>query len=187
MQTSIRKVLRQIRKSIPSIQKNHLALALAKQFEIYFPKLTNKNIASYFATDEEISPYYINQRLKAKNNLLYYPILHSFHTRHLWFSVDTQKYARNKYQLLEPIFYANNILAPWELDIIIIPLVGFNKHKQRIGMGGGFYDTTLRYCKKFNNVQFIGIAFDEQQHDSVAMNSWDITMDAIITPTKIIN
>ncbi|WP_192484058.1 MULTISPECIES: 5-formyltetrahydrofolate cyclo-ligase [Cysteiniphilum] len=193
MQQSIRKTLRRQRQAIPKTQKTAYAKELQRIFFDYYESLLTsspKKIASYYASDEEVSPRWIDEIL-SETHALYYPVLHPFKKRQLFFARQTESKRLNKYHLEEPLFIAEDILAPWELDMIIVPLVGFDSHKNRIGMGGGFYDSALALCKTFNQTEFVGIAFDEQQfnafeHNSIAMNDWDIKMDTIITPTRII-
>ena len=66
-------------------------------------------------------------------------------------------------------------------------ILGFDINKNRLGMGGGFYDKSFEFCNSsFSKIILVGIAFDQQHTEKIAINSWDIKMDVIITPTKII-
>ncbi|WP_119343237.1 5-formyltetrahydrofolate cyclo-ligase [Facilibium subflavum] len=184
----IRQTLRQKRQALsPTIKETYEQL-LYQQFLTVFSDIANLKIASYKATAEEISPALIDLFLKSQNNTLYYPALHPLHLRHLWFIQNHGKWVKNKYHLLEPAIDFDLILEPWELDIVLVPLVGFDTQKNRIGMGGGFYDTSFSFRRSpfFKTPKLIGIAFDEQQVNTIAINSWDITMDVIITPTQVI-
>ena len=194
MQHEIRKMLRKKRQIIADQHKIELSKKLCDNFMLCYPalrELKNKKIASYYPSNEEISPFWITQTIKALHEI-YYPVIHPFRNHLLYFFQESEIFYVNKYGLKEPKFDANTALAPWEIDIFIIPLVGFNALKNRIGMGGGFYDNSLKMCKKFNKeTQFIGIAFDEQKidtlkHNLVEMNAWDIKMDVIVTPNQII-
>ncbi len=193
MQATICRQLRHKRQAISLAQKQQYAKDLCAQFSRCYADLLKskaKKIASYYASSEEISPHLIDQELKMQHEI-YYPVLHPFKKRKLLFVRESIRHCHNRYGLEEPLFIADKTISPWELDMIIVPLVGFDLAKNRIGMGGGFYDSSLTLCKAFNNTEFVGIAFDEQQfeqsqHHPLAMNEWDIKMDAIITPTRII-
>lgn len=65
------------------------------------------------------------------------------------------------------------------LDVIVIPLVGFN-NTIRMGYGKGYYD---RYLKDFYGLK-IGVAFDIQEDLSILRKEYDIEMDMIITETR---
>ena len=76
-------------------------------------------------------------------------------------------------------------LAPDELapivepDVILVPLLGFDKHGTRLGYGGGYYDRTLsRLAKK---PRLIGLAFSLQEFDHIPRDSHDVPLDALVT------
>lgn len=93
---------------------------------------------------------------------------------------------------LEPGFY--NILTPKEeyvryidpkeIDLVIVPGVGFDPSGYRVGYGGGYYD---RFLSKLPNVVKIAIAFDLQIIDKVPKEDFDIPVDYIITEKEVIN
>jgi 5-formyltetrahydrofolate cyclo-ligase len=69
-------------------------------------------------------------------------------------------------------------------DVIICPLIGFDKNLNRLGRGGGYYDKIL-----FNNQNAvkIGFAYSIQESDSLPIEKHDISMNAIITEKSIYN
>ena len=71
-------------------------------------------------------------------------------------------------------------------NIILVPLVGFDLFKNRIGYGGGYYDRTIEYLEKKNEVLKLGIAFDEQETMNIPNEKYDKKLDTIITPTRLI-
>ena len=74
----------------------------------------------------------------------------------------------------------------FKLDIILIPLVAFNKKLERIGYGKGFYD---KFLARFNNAikrpHFWGIAYDFQIVEEIFGDKLDIKLDKVITETNI--
>ena len=71
-------------------------------------------------------------------------------------------------------------------NIILVPLVGFDLFKNRIGYGGGYYDRTIEYLEKKNEVLKLGIAFDEQEIAKIPIAKYDKRLDIIVTPTRLI-
>jgi len=71
-----------------------------------------------------------------------------------------------------------------EQDIIICPLIGFDKNLNRLGRGGGYYDKILQ---KYNEAIKIGFAYSIQEIKSIPMEEHDICMDTIITEKFIYN
>ena len=75
------------------------------------------------------------------------------------------------------------------MNLILMPLVGFDKHKNRLGMGGGFYDKTLSFKTKqvkFNKPKLFALAFNCQEVVQLEAKPWDVPVDGIITPTRFI-
>jgi len=74
-----------------------------------------------------------------------------------------------------------------ELDVIICPLVAVDKNGNRMGMGGGFYDTTLSksYKSGAKKPLKIGWCYDFQVVEQLERQSWDVPLDAIITPSGL--
>ncbi|MBT6938524.1 MAG: 5-formyltetrahydrofolate cyclo-ligase [Candidatus Marinimicrobia bacterium] len=105
----------------------------------------------------------------------------------LKFAKVGENFRKNQYGILEPI--SDDIISAEQLDILFMPLVGFDKNKNRIGMGGGYYDRTLAFKnqKTVKNPKLYGLAFDCQQVEKLETQDWDVPLDAIITPGKIHN
>ena len=72
-------------------------------------------------------------------------------------------------------------------DVILAPLLAFDKECWRLGYGGGFYDRTLAALEaKGHHAHVIGIAFDEQQVAQVPTGRYDRALSAILTPTRFL-
>ena len=73
------------------------------------------------------------------------------------------------------------------LDVVIVPALAFDSKKNRIGFGGGYYDTFLEKVRKKNNkALFIGVCYDFQIIDSVQTEKHDVTLDFVVSESKII-
>ena len=71
-------------------------------------------------------------------------------------------------------------------DLILVPILAFDKNKYRLGYGKGFYDRYLnKYLKKFNNIFTVGIAFSFQRHDNLPVSQKDVKLDYILTEKGI--
>ena len=83
--------------------------------------------------------------------------------------------------------HPRRLLWARELDVIICPLVAVDKNGNRMGMGGGFYDTTLSksYKSGAKKPLKIGWCYDFQVVEQLERQSWDVPLDAIITPSGL--
>ena len=75
------------------------------------------------------------------------------------------------------------ILTP---DILVLPIVGFDLLKNRIGYGGGYYDRTIQKLEKKKEILKVGVAFDEQEINKVPIEKFDKKLDLIITPKRMV-
>lgn len=71
-------------------------------------------------------------------------------------------------------------------DVLLVPLVAFDKDCHRLGRGGGFYDRTLAQLRKSHAVLAIGLAYDCQEIDHVTREAHDQQLDCIVTPTRVV-
>jgi len=70
---------------------------------------------------------------------------------------------------------------------VLVPLVGFDLSRNRMGMGGGFYDRSFAHRRDNNGKPLlIGVAYDIQQADTVYPEWWDVKLDIIVTESRII-
>ena len=71
--------------------------------------------------------------------------------------------------------------APLVPDVLILPLLAFDRQGGRLGQGGGFYDRTLQSLRQAGQVIAIGLAHAKQEVDRVPMGNFDQYLDAILT------
>ena len=85
------------------------------------------------------------------------------------------------YESYSSDFYNENIL-----DIVIVPAVVFDLEKNRIGFGGGYYDTFLKKIRGGNKkVLFIGICYDFQIIEKVPAEEHDVVLDFVVSESRI--
>lgn len=73
------------------------------------------------------------------------------------------------------------------LDIVIVPALAFDSSKNRIGFGGGYYDTFLNKVREKNkNTLFIGVCYDFQMIEEVPIEWHDITLDLVINESEVL-
>jgi 5-formyltetrahydrofolate cyclo-ligase len=80
------------------------------------------------------------------------------------------------------------IAARW-LDLVLLPLVGFDVHGMRLGMGGGYYDRTFAYKNRhasWRRPRLVGVAYSFQQVPAMARAWHDVPLDAVVTETGVI-
>ncbi|SMN15187.1 5-formyltetrahydrofolate cyclo-ligase [uncultured Candidatus Thioglobus sp.] len=180
---ALRQSLRQQRRDITLSNRVKFSKSLLSQVQKIANFQHDQKVATYLPNDGEIDTKYIQNFLKKQEINTYLPILVG---KSLKFSEIGKNFRNNKYGIPEP--FSTDIISAEQLDILFIPLVGFDADKNRIGMGGGYYDRTLAFKKDQETSKkpiLIGLAFDCQQVEQLEVQEWDVPLDAIITPSKI--
>jgi 5-formyltetrahydrofolate cyclo-ligase len=69
-----------------------------------------------------------------------------------------------------------------------MPLVGFDRLGNRMGMGGGYYDRTLAFMSEHHSgkPKLVGLAHSSQEVELISQQSWDIPLHVIATDREII-
>lgn len=100
------------------------------------------------------------------------------------------KYNKNELILHKFGYYessSNDFYDEEILDVVIVPALAFDSKKNRIGFGGGYYDTFLEKVRKSNNkALFIGVCYDFQIIDNIPTEKHDVTLDFVVSESKII-
>ncbi|MFB3087409.1 MAG: 5-formyltetrahydrofolate cyclo-ligase, partial [Acidiferrobacterales bacterium] len=94
----------------------------------------------------------------------------------------------NHFGILEPAAGRRDLVRAQKLDLILLPLVGFDPRGNRLGVGAGFYDRTLailRHRKHWRKPHLIGLAHDLQRIDQLDSDPWDIALQAIVTDEQV--
>ena len=86
----------------------------------------------------------------------------------------------NRHGIPEPDVEADELLEPAQMALVVLPLVGFDAHCHRLGMGGGWYDRSFAFRRSHPAPPWlVGAAFAAQQLDHVETQEWDVTLDAV--------
>lgn len=180
MKQELRQKLRKARNSLSPEQQIQAAQSLLQLFqESRFSQ--SKRIALYLASDGEIDPEPVCSYLWEQGSEIFLPKLNKNEMGFSPFRPDSNL-RPNKYGIPEP--EGTLSFGPKILDLILMPLVGFDKEGNRLGMGGGFYDRTLSTLQQ-KRPQLVGLAHECQLVERIDSEDWDIPLDAVITDRNI--
>lgn len=186
---SIRTYIRTIRHAL-TLQEKHTAAQLITNKIIAINNIyQSKNVAIFLSFDGEIETKLLIKTLLLMKKNIYLPITPISNTQYLSFAKYTLStpLIKNRFNIYEPQYNITSIISIEILDVMFIPLVAFDKNRNRLGMGSGFYDKTLKkYSKnKFSYIP-IGLAYDFQKIPTTLLpiEPWDIKLPEIITPNN---
>lgn len=185
----IRKNIIQKRKQLSVEEQKYCSNKIAKQLSQSHHFLNAKNIAYYLPVSGEADPTFIHQYPTATEKTFYLPIvIHEGGIRLFFAKINSDtRYQKNRYGIAEPIYSKKDLLPADELDLVIMPLVGFDHKGNRLGMGGGYYDRTFAFKGKQQQAPIlIGYAYDFQHIKQLQAESWDIPLDGVATESSLL-
>lgn len=156
------------------------ASAVAALFFSRFTLQPDAVVAAYWTVRDELDCQPILAQLMARNQPVVLPAVPG-PEQPLQFRVWEQGAALDQagFGTLAP-----SALAPKrDPDLVIVPLLGFDKRGTRLGYGGGYYDRTLAQMK--TSPQVIGLAFAAQELDHIPRDTHDVPLDAVITEAGV--
>ena len=171
------------------LRKKFIALRKKNYFdseEIFFKPLINlilkkkrSKISLYYPSNFEFSTIKLFEILsrKRRNTTLLPVICQNMSMKFIkWKFYDPLQV--NKFGFLEPKINQKKIIP----DLILVPIVAFDKFKNRLGYGKGYYDRILRqYISKNPNIITIGLAFSFQKYKKIPTSKFDVKLNYILT------
>ena len=177
-----------------SVLRNNLFLELGKDcieskrfldfLSLIKTKLNLKSIAIYYPIKTEISPLKLVSISRKLGLTVSLPVMFKG-VKSLSFKVwsGDQKLKKSYYGTLEPS-HENEFIIP---EIMIVPLLAFDKNLNRLGYGKGYYDTTINDIRNKGRLSLIvGLGYDNQEFEKIPIEKHDQKMDVIMTEKKII-
>ena len=172
LKSTIRKKILNIRRSKKNQNINFSFLEIFKKVK----KNNLKIIGGYYPVNFEVDTLNFLNELDKKGYKICLPVIKKNKQMdfYLWKFKDLLKL--NKFGIPEPEKIKKVIP-----ELILVPLVAFDKNLFRIGYGGGYYD---RYIEKYlikKNILKVGVAYSFQKINKVPINKFDKKLDIIIT------
>ncbi len=165
-----------------------LASRAASQLLVTNPLFhTSQSIACYLAQTDELDCMAIIQKVWQSGKTCYLPVLSTQKKQSLEFvayQLD-DPLQLNRYNIFEPI--QGHRLAADKLDLVIVPLVAFDRQQHRVGMGGGYYDRTFAFKNEGVTDQpfLLGLGYEFQKIEAVPNDFWDVMLDGVLTEKQV--
>ena len=176
----------EIRKKIFQLRKKNylknLAINSSKLLNfIEKKKIKNKVIGGYYPYNFEVDTLDILKKLEKKKYLISLPRISKNNKMNFYQWSFKDPLSINLYGIPEPI--SKKKVNP---EILLVPLVAYDKELNRLGYGGGFYDRYISNTQKNKKIIKIGLGFSFQKIDKLPINHYDKKLDYIITEKNFI-
>ncbi|WP_353413217.1 5-formyltetrahydrofolate cyclo-ligase [Arenicella sp. 4NH20-0111] len=181
----IRQHMRQQRRSLGSAELHAAANDVVRSIRQCRQVWNLSNVASYAEFDGELSPKYLLESLTFTE--LYLPTITCSRSCSMHFYPAHRNVIINRFGIKEPRRLGQPI-ASNKLDLILLPLVAFDRTGNRIGMGSGYYDRALESLAHQQSTRplLVGLAHHFQEVTKIQASEWDIKLDAILTDREYI-
>lgn len=182
----LRRQLRATRRALTPAQQRQAALGLYRQLAQHPLFRRARHIALYLPNDGEIDPRPLLREAQRRGKRTYLPVLSDWpRTKMVFQQVRRgEKLRPNRFGIPEPRIQRARQRTIWALDLILLPLVGFDDEGGRLGMGGGFYDRSLAYRTRrtaWHAPVLVGLAHECQKVERLAQASWDVPLQGTVT------
>ncbi|MBK5440468.1 5-formyltetrahydrofolate cyclo-ligase [Pseudomonas sp. TH32] len=182
----LRRMLRKARRALTPSEQRQAALGLYRQLAQHPLFRRAKHISLYLPTDGEIDPRLLLRAAQRRGKATYLPVLSAWPRTKMVFQRvrPGEKLSPNRFRILEPQVNVSRQRKVWALDLVLLPLVGFDDVGGRLGMGGGFYDRSLAYMarrKSWRKPTLLGLAHECQKVERLAQASWDVPLEGTVT------
>ncbi len=175
-----------LRKKLISIRKNNfkdksISFVNFKKLLRKFNLKKNIYIGGYFPINNEINCLDVLEILEKNNFKISLPITKKNNKMDFYKWSFKDSLGVNQQGIPEP-----NTKKKVIPDVLIVPLVGFDRNKFRLGYGGGFYDRYISKVLKFKTILTVGFAFSFQEISKIPINKYDQKLNFILTDKEII-
>jgi 5-formyltetrahydrofolate cyclo-ligase len=151
---------------------------------------TSSRIATYWAGQGEADPHAAAQRAWVLRKRIFLPVLLGPFHNHLRFApfAPNSVLQNNCFGIPEPRVSRAQLLPGISMDLVFVPLVGFDDQGMRLGMGGGYYDRSFaarQFRRCWRKPRLIGVAYELQRVPRLERQPWDVALDGVVTEQQL--
>jgi 5-formyltetrahydrofolate cyclo-ligase len=177
---ALRRAQRERRRQLPAAERIAAAEAIAQHLR---PRLHGREgfIGGYWAIGGEVLLHRVQATLPDTLGWCL-PLLHGDQRLRFarWSTGDALN--PNRFGIPEPVAPNTAQLLPEEMSVVLLPLLAFDGHGQRLGMGGGWYDRSFAFRRQRpGRPWLVGVAYGWQRVPAVVAEDWDVPLDAVVT------
>ena len=188
---SLRERMRRARVALPTAERIKAAAALSENLSELPELATDERVAGYWASDGELPLAAVLPPLLARGAQYHLPVVPARLRQPLWFAPWRMgmPVRPNRFGIPEPVDAERSIVAAESLELVLVPLVAFDRRGHRLGMGGGFYDATFAFLSQGERPReplLCGIAYSFQELEEIAPEAHDVHLDYVCTERELI-
>ena len=184
---ALRRELRARRRLLPAEMRALAARRIASHVARCFPFRPGQRVALYSPLPHELDVAPLARLARLHRCRIYLPRIIDRRKHRMSFVEARGALLPNRLGILEP--RSARAISPRRLDLVFLPLVGFDASGMRLGMGGGYYDRAfafLRLRTAWHRPKLIGLGFAMQRVAALTRAPHDLHLDAVVTEEGVL-
>lgn len=189
---ALRRRMRKKRAALSAAEKLAVADAVAEVLGELPELLTDQFVAGYWAVGGEVSLHRLVHPLIRREQTYLLPVLSPDGEPSLKFAPwrPGAQVAPNRYGIPEPQCAPAELVEAAEIELVLVPVVAFDRRGYRLGSGAGYYDRTFAFLSEAGERPsiplLVGVAYAFQEVESLEFASWDVPLDFVATEHELI-
>jgi 5-formyltetrahydrofolate cyclo-ligase len=184
----LRAALRARRRAVTPEERDSSAKLVARNVDCWLRLRPGWRIALYASLPSELDTTPLLRLARARGCHIYLPRIDR-HTlgRKMQFVEIGERHRSNRLGISEP--QGSRLIGARWLDVVFLPLLGFDSRGVRLGMGGGFYDRAFafrRWRTAWHTPHLVGLAYSFQQIEQIIPAAHDVLLDAVVTEKGVV-
>ncbi|OOG62036.1 5-formyltetrahydrofolate cyclo-ligase [Rhodanobacter sp. B04] len=185
----LRQRLADQRRALKPSERIAAAQGLRRSLEQLPEYLSDARVAGYWASHGELPLNLVIPPLATRGQQFLLPVIGK--GKRLRFAPwqSGEDVQPNRYGIPEPAA-PRELLEPFQLDLVLVPLLGFDRRGNRLGHGGGYYDRSFAFLNEQvrpTEPLLVGIAYAFQELPQVEEEAWDVPLDFVATERELID
>ncbi len=183
----LRRELRRRRAALPPAVRARAALAIARHAARTAWLSPGRAVGLYCSVGSEVDTAPLRRLAARSGCAIYLPRITDYRAHRMIFRRDRGRYSPNRMAIPEPV--GGRSCPPRRLDVVFMPLTGFDAAGHRLGVGGGYYDRLFAFRRHaaLRRPLLVGIAFDCQRSADFAAETHDVPLDLLISESGILD
>ena len=186
----LRNRMRERRTSLAPGERIAAARGVGEQLETLPEFLVDLRIGAYWAVRGELPLSHALPALFRRGQIVCLPVLGPEQRLRFAPWLPGQDLAANRYGIPEPEQNPANAVDPHALDLVLVPLLAFDRRGHRLGSGGGWYDRSFAFLQnrpRPANTVLVGIGYAFQEVPMLPVEAHDVRLDFVVTERELID
>jgi 5-formyltetrahydrofolate cyclo-ligase len=183
----IRRELRHRRAALAPAVRARAAAKIARHVRATSLMRPGRAIGLYCSVGSEVDTAPLRRLAARSGCAIYLPRITSYAAHRMLYRRDRGRYRPNRMAILEPS--GGPACPPRRLDVVFMPLTGFNAAGHRLGVGGGYYDRLFAFRRHsaLRRPLLVGIAYDCQRCSDFTADVHDVPLDLLISESGVLD